>query len=286
MKKITLACLAVIVAGLGACETTPTDPDPNPPAATISFKQGASYEFTSYRTSPSTGAKDNASERRRVWSMANTSASVYGRSNVAIFVDSVFSAGIFTLADTVYLQQQSGSNDIYRYASLAPELDIAGTSVIDVNFGKGWMHESRLNATAARWFVGEVADTVQLDLSVPALQGVKIAVTDSATASSTEDITINGVSYPSTKTTHKLELSVSAIITLPIVGTTAVKLKSESLTRTSWTSATLGAIIKEEREGGVIDVSSGTYGGVNIPGFNLDVPGYVSVMTRVIASGN
>lgn len=285
MKKITLACLAMIAVGFGACETNPTNPDPNPPAATMAFKQGARYEFTSYRTSPTTGAKDNASERTRVWSLVNASASVYGRSNVAIFVDSVFSAGIFTLADTVYLQQ-SGNNDVYRYASLAPELDIAGTSVVDFDFGKGWMHESRLNATSARWMVGEVADTVQLDLSVPALQGVKIAVADSATASSTENIEVNGVTYPATKTTHKLELSVSAIVTLPIVGNTAIKLKSESLTRTSWTVAQLGAIVKEEREGGVIDVSSGTYGGVNIPGFNLDVPGYVSVMTKVLATGN
>jgi len=286
MKKITLACMGVMMICLAACEDSPSDPGPDPTPSTMSFKSGARYEFTSYTTSPSDGSKNESTERRRVWTLATPSGSAYGRSNVAIYIDSVFSAGVISLTDTVYLQQQTGTNDIFRYASLAPELDFSGSSVVDLDLGRGWMHEARLNAATARWFVGEAADTVQMDVSIPNLQGIRIAVTDSAVASSADNVTIDGTSYAATKTTHRLELSVSAIVSIPVIGNTSIKLKSESLNRTSWTVPQLGAIVREERDGAVIDVSSGNYGGVSIPGFDLPVPGYVSVMTKVLAVGS
>lgn len=287
MKALHLVWVGVLAASLASCDTNTVDQGPPPAPATMTFKQGARYEFNSYQTDPSTQAKMSATERTRTWTLVNTSASIQGRSNVAVYVDSIIAGGpIIVVADSVFLQQQSGSNDIYRYASLAPELDFSGTSVIDIDLGKQWMHEARLNATTARWFVGEAADTVQMsNLNVPGLQGVKIAFTDSATASANESITIAGTAYTATKTTHKLILSISAIVNIPILGPTPIQLKSESLQRVSWTIPSLGVIAREEREGKVIDVSGTTFSGVTIPSFTLPVPGYISVMTRVIAAG-
>lgn len=284
MKTFNLAGIALMMVALAACDTTPSDPGPTPEPATMSFKQGAQYEFTSYQTDPSTGAEQSITRRTRKWTLANTSATVHGRSNVAVYIDSVIAGGpIITVADTIYLQQQTGTNDVYRYASLAPELDFAGTSIIEVDLGKQWMHESRLNASVARWYVGEAADTVQMDLNVPGLVGLKVAITDSAVASASENITINGTSYPATKTTHKLILSISAIHNLPLLP--PITLKSESLQRTTWTVPSLGVIAREEREGKVLDVSGTTFGGMTIPSFTLPVPGYYSAMTRVVATG-
>ncbi len=287
MNARTLVIALLGLTSLAACETTPSDPGPTPPAATMSFKQGARYEMNSYQTDPSTGQKVALTERTRTWTLVNPSASVYGRTGVAVYVDSIIAGGsIITVADSVRLQQQSGTNDIYRYASLAPDLDVSTTSVINVDLGRQWMQEARLNATVAKWFVGEAADTVQMDLAIPGFQGVKIGVADSATASTTESITIGGTSYTATKTTHKLEVSVSVLISIPIVGVQAVKLKSESLARTTWTVPSLGVIAREERQGKVIDVSGTTVSGVTIPSFTLPVTGYVSAMTRVLATGN
>ncbi len=286
MKKIIVASLGLLLAGLAACQDNSTNPGPEPDAASMAFKQGARYEFTSHRTSPSTGEVESGSERRRTWTLVNTSASVQGRSNVAVYVDSIFTGGgLVNVSDSVYLQQQTGTNNVYRFASLAPELDFAMASAISIDLGREWMQEAKLNATTARWFVGESADTVQMDLSIPGLQGMKVAVTDSAVASSTEAITIDGQTYTATRTTHTLELSLSAIISLPIIGNTSIKLTSASLNRTTWIVPQLGVIVKETREGKVLDVSGGTYGTVTIPGFQVPVPGYVSTMTKVIATG-
>lgn len=288
--KLNLRSLAfVLLAGtvLAACDPKTTDPGPTPTAATMSFKQGARYEVNSYQTDPTTAQKLSATERTRTWTLVNTSASVYGRANVGVFVDSIIAGGsIITVADSVLLQQSSGSNDVYRYASLAPELDFSGTTVVNVDLGKQWMREVLLNATTANWFVGEAADTVQIDISVPGFQGLKVAVADSAIASTTESVTIGTSSYTATKTTHKLELSVSAIVAIPLLGNQVVKLKSESLSRVTWTVPSLGAIVREERQGKVLDVSGTSVGSVTIPSFTLPVPGYISVMTKVLATGN
>lgn len=287
MNRITLACLGLLMFGLAACQETPSDPGPTPDPATMSFKQGARYEFTSYRTSASTGLKDNSSERRRIWSVVSDGGVAHGRSNVGIYVDSVFAGGgIITIADTVYLQQQPGTNDVYRYASLVPELDFAGTSIIGVDLGKTWMHEARLNASTARWFVGEAADTVQMDISFPGFRGVKIGVTDSAVASASESITIDGNNYTATKTTHRLRFAISVIADIPILGTRAIEVKSETMNRTTWTVPQLAAIVREDREGKLINVTAGNYGGVTVPGFELPIPGYYSLMTKVLATGN
>lgn len=283
MKAIHLVMVGALAASLASCTTTPVDQGPAPTPATMSFKQGSRYQFDSYQTDPSTGSKVSATERTRTWTLVNTAGTIQGRSNVAIYIDSVIAGGpLLVVADSVFLQQESGNNDIYRYASLAPELDFSGTSVINIDLGKQWMHEARLNATTANWFVGEAADTVQMsNLSIPGLQGVKVAVADSAIASTADNVTVGGTSYPATKTTHKLELSISAIVAIPILGNTSIKLKTESLSRTTWTIPTLGVIGHEEREGRVIDVSGTTVSGVTIPSFSLPVPGYVSVMTAV-----
>lgn len=284
MKTFNLVGIALLAATFAACDTTPSDPGPAPEPATMSFKQGARYEFTSYQTDPEDGSEQSITRRTRTWTLVNTSATVQGRSNVAVYIDSVIAGGpIITVADTIYLQQQSGTNDIYRYASIAPELDFAGTSVIEVDLGKQWMHEARLNASTARWYVGEASDTVQMDLSVPGLTGIKVAITDSAVASSADNVMIGGTSYPATKTTHKLILSVSALHSLPLLP--PITLKSESLQRVTWTVPSLGVIVREEREGKVLDVSGTTVGGMSIPSFTLPIPGYISIMNRVVASG-
>jgi hypothetical protein len=277
-----------MAASLAACDTNTVDQGPAPTPASMTFKQGARYEFNSYQSDPSTGNKIGATDRTRTWTLVNTSGSVQGRTGVAIYVDSVIAGGsLINLADSVYLQQASGTNDIYRYASLAPDLDFSGTAIVNFDLGKQWMHESRLNATTANWFVGEAADTVTMsNMNVPLLEGIKIAITDSAVGSSADNLTIGGTSYAATKTTHSLRFSISAIINVPIIGNTPVELKSETLARTTWTVPSLGVIAREERQGKVIDVSGGSFSGVAIPSFTIPVPGYSSMMMSVIATGN
>ncbi|MBS1913839.1 MAG: hypothetical protein JST22_17760 [Bacteroidetes bacterium] len=284
-RIITLALL--LAAGLAACNTKVIDPGPTPPAASMTFKSGARYQYDSYQTDPTTSEKMSATERTRTWTLVNPSASAYGKTGVAVFIDSIVAGGtIVTVADSVLLEQSSGSNDINRYASLAPELDFSGNVPINVDLGRQWMREATLNATTANWFVGEAADTVQMNLNVPGLQGVKVGVADSAIASAQDNVVVNGTSYTATKTTHSLELSISLLVNVPILGVQAIKVKSETLSRTTWTVPSLGAIAREERQGKVIDVSGSTISGVTIPSFSLPVPGYVSVMTQVLATGN
>jgi hypothetical protein len=281
--RISLVALGLSAAlFFSACNTKVTDPGTPPPSAQMSFKSGARYQYASNHTDPSNPSQKSDSSSR-VWALVQASATAHGKSNVGVYVDSILALGGVGawVVDSVYLQQSTGSNDIYRYASLAPELDFsAGASLVPVDLGKQWSQEARLNATAAAWLVGEASDTIQYDVGIPAVQGMKVAVKDTAVASSVEQMTIDGMSYSTTKTTHKLELSISIIIDIPIVGRTSVKVASESLTRTTWMSHELGAIVREEREGKVINAS---YSGQN---FQIPVPGYLSVMTKVLAKGN
>ncbi len=275
MNRITLGALALLTLGVGACnELSPVNPPPEPAAASMQFKQGARYEYTSYHTSSDgTGAKVDTSERRRTWTLVNPSASAFGQSGVAVYVDSVFSVGgIFSVADTTYLQQRA-SNDVYRYGSIAPELDISGLPLLDI--GKQWQHEAKLNATAANWFVAEMADTFQVP-QMPLVNQLKIAITDSATGSEIVDYAINGTTYKATKTHHTLRIGFYAL-GIPLVG--QVGLKTETLDRTTWMVPELGAIVREERQGKTVSID---YQG---QGTSFAIPGYVSVMTKVIATG-
>ncbi|KXK57520.1 MAG: hypothetical protein UZ07_CHB004000517, partial [Chlorobi bacterium OLB7] len=69
---------------------------------------------------------------------------------------------------------------------------------------------------------------------------------------------LDGVSYKTTKTTHRLDLKFSVIVNLGFGGDQVVALNTNSITRTTWTSAELGAIIREEREAKAINLGSYT----------------------------
>ena len=268
--------------GLVACnESDPVDPNDNPSSEQMSFKSGASYEYTQYSTDPSSGEKAEETERTRRLTLVNTSASIQGETGVAIYVDSVLTlGGIVDVVDSVYLRQESGTNNIYRYASIAPELDFSGYG--DLDLGRDWMHEARLGSTSAQWFVGSQRDTIPYDPNIGVeVEGLEVALVDSVVASAVEQMTVNGTSYSVTKTTHRLRLSFSALVVLPIVGTTPIEIKSATLERRSWISADLGAIVREERDGAVIDASYDVQG--DDVGITIPIPGYVSVMTEIIS---
>ncbi|MEO5929031.1 MAG: hypothetical protein ABIR47_03775, partial [Candidatus Kapaibacterium sp.] len=259
MKAINLLCVGTMALGLAACNIDSTSPTTAPPAATMAFKTGAKYEYSSYHTDPQTSQKQDTSSRRRVWTLVSPSATVQGRSGVAIYVDSVFQVGgLFAITDSVYLQQQSGGNDIYRYASLIPELDVSGVPLFDL--GKQWMHEAKLNATVASWAVGNVSDTLPIQLNIPGLQTATLGVEDNVDSSRVENLTINGTSYATTRTVHRLALTVNLYIGTGAF-TVPIKLPLESIYRRTWISADLGAIVKEEREAKVLNTS---YSGSNI----------------------
>lgn len=281
MKPGTFGSLLLLTAVIGGCKETIVEPPP--PAASMTFKQGARYQYSSYHTDPqdSTRKSDSSS---RTWSLLNTSASAHGRSGVVVYIDSVVALGGVgaLVVDTVYLQQSSG--DLYRYASLAPELDFAGATVIDPDLGRDWMRESRPGTTAGGWLVGEASDTIQYNLGIPGVDRLKVTVKDTVTASALENISIDNKSYEATKTTHRLELSFSILVTVtlpPPIGTSVipVKIASESLGRTTWTVPSLGAIVREDRQGRVINA---TYEGQS---YTIPVPGYFTIMTKVLATG-
>ncbi|MGE3800363.1 MAG: hypothetical protein AB7H80_05040 [Candidatus Kapaibacterium sp.] len=286
-RYITMLSLLLVGAvSFIACESTPSDPNDNPASQQMSFKAGSSYEYTSYSTDPSTAEKVSATERNRRLTLVNTSISAYGKTGVALYLDSILTlGGIVDVVDSVYLLQQSGTNDIFRYASVAPELDF---SVIgEVDLGRDWMHEARLGSSSARWFVGSAKDTLDYDAGFPAVttKGLELSVVDSVVASSVENLTIDGKQYATTKTTHNLKLALTILLETEQFGqkiTVPLEVKSVTLQRFSWISAELGAVVREAREGAVIDATvefGGSQQGVNIP-----VPGYFSEMTRVISN--
>lgn len=275
------AAVAFLALSLTACvEDVPSDTDPDPDPQTMQFKSGARYEFNTYNTDPEDGGKVSATERTRIWTLVNTNATVAGKSGVALYVDSIFSlGGIAELTDTVALKQES-SNNVFRYALIVPELDLSAAGVAGLEFSEEWMHEAKLGATSAKWFVADVSDTFEFETGIPNVRQFVLKLTDSAVGSAKETLTIGGSQYESTKTTHKLELSLSALVEIgPAV--VPVKVKSVSLDRKSWMVPSLGVIAKEERSGTVIEAE---YQGQGLP--PIPVPGYVSVMTKVLATGN
>ena len=283
MKNILIPFVAFAALTMVACEETiPVDPGPVE-SAQMSFKNGARYEYNSYSTDPKTGEKQSLTERTRTWTLVQTNATVQGKGGVALFVDSIFNlGGIVDLTDSVFLRQESGTNQVYRYASLAPELDFSGFDVVDL--GADWMYEARLNASSASWLVGRSQDTVAYDPGIPGVtvEGLEVAVTDSAVASVVETVTIGGTEYKATKTTHKLILSLNVLAKIGPIPT-SIPVKTFSLERVSWVSPTLGAILREEREGTEVDASidiGGQSQGITIP-----IPGYKLTMTSVLSTG-
>ncbi len=272
----TVYILSAMLATLAAaCTQTPTDNGQQPPPQSMSFKSGARYEYTSYATDAETGAQQET--RTRTWTLINTSGSVHGRTGVAVYVDSVFSAGsLVNVADTVYLQQSSSSNEVDRYASLLPEVDVTGLAALD--FGRDWRHEATLGAATASWLVGEAADTVNYDLNIPGLAGIKIGVVDSAVASGSEAITVGTASYQSTKTTHHLIVQISALIDSPI-GRIVIPFNAATVSRTTWIAPSLGAVVREQREGTVVEAN---YQGSD---YRIPIPGYYATMTAVLSAG-
>lgn len=284
MRHLWVVLAAVTALTMVACKDDPVEPEPEPDSQTMSFKSGARYEYTSYSTDAEDGSKMTATERTRTWTLAQTNASVQGETGVAIYIDSVFNVGgVIDVTDSVYLRQESGKNDIYRYASLAPELDFSGVGVL--NLESSWMHEAKLKASSAAWLVGRAQDTIDYDPGITGItvEGLEVAVTDSAVASAMETITIGSKSYETTKTTHKMILSVTALVKLgPSI--VPLELKTFNLERISWMSHELGAIVREQREGTVVDAT------LSIPNFpaegvELPIPGYYLEMTGVLSTG-
>jgi hypothetical protein len=281
MMRFSLFVAAAVVAiAASACDTATDPPANNPPSQTMTFKQGARYEYASSYRSATSGQDTNA--RMRTWTLVAANASVRARSNVAVYIDSVFTTagGFVSVADSVLLQQQPGTNDIYRFSSILGELDVAVAVPFlgALDLGRAWQHEAKLGATVANWFVADVADTIANTFGIPVVTGFRVSITDSAVASTSESVTVAGTSYQTTKTTHSLRLSVNALATIAGIPI-SVPVGGTSLARTTWIAPSLGAIVREEREAKVLNID---YQG---QGFSVPIPGYVSVMTRIIAGG-
>lgn len=285
MIRTTLGMALLAALSLAACNDTPTTPD-NPASATMTYRQGARYQYESYQTDPATDQRTDTSARRRTLTLVNANASVYGRSNVAVYLDSLFTTagGFINVTDSVLIQQQPGSNDVYSYSSLITEANQFGFATQvpflgGLDLGKEWQHEARLNSTVGVWAGSELSDTVPNTFGIPAVSGFKVALSDSAVASAVETLTIAGTSQQTTRSTHHLRLSVSALVT--VAGfTTPIELTSTTITRTVWVAPALGAIVREHREGKVVNVS---YQG---QGFPVNIPGYHSELTAILNAGS
>lgn len=271
---------AIAVLFVACDETTPADPNDNPAAQQMNFQTGARYAYTSYSTDPNSGEKINETERNRELTLVGTNLSVQGRTGVALYLDSIFGiGGNFEVLDSLRLQQQAGTNDVFRFGPLAPELSFTG--FVDIDLRPAWMHEARLGSTSASWFSGSVADTIPYSIPEVPLNsdGIEIGLRDSAVGSSVESIMVGGRSVSTTRTRHSLTLSLSYLVELPIVGMTPIEFASVSLTREIWFSAELGAIVRESREGKVVDAD------VPVPNFDanisIPIPGYYLEMTSI-----
>lgn len=273
--------VALVAIGLGACsETDPIDPNDDPDPASMTYTTGARYAYTSYATDPEDGRKVDASEREGTMTLVGTNLTVQGRSGVALYLDSIFGlAGNFEVLDSLRLQQESGSNDIYRYTAIAQELNLGGLG--DLDLGRTWQHEARLNAKTASWFVASVADTIPYENDAIPFEslGLEVVLSDSAVASTTETVTIGGTAYQTTKTTHSLRLAFRYLPVLPIVGVTPITITSVALSREIWIAPSLGMVVREVREGRVVESEfsvQGNGGDISIP-----IPGYRFEVTAV-----
>lgn len=285
MKQQLIIAAMLLTLGVGACkESTTTEPTPQPTGETMQFKSGARYEYTTYTTDTTTQAPVESTRRTKTRTLIASNASVKGKTGVAVSIDSLFATagGFLSVTDSVLLQQSSGSNEIYRYSSLAPELDFSGIAGLSLDIGSDWRHEATLGATTAKWFLGEVSDTFQISGLPPQVKGVIISVSDSAIASTSENVTVDGVTYKTTKTTHRLDLKFRGIVNLGFGGDQIIALNTNSITRTTWISSELGAIIREEREAKALTL--GSYSGITLP--VIPAYGSVTAMTKVIAKGN
>lgn len=283
-RLITIAgqwtLVLLLVGGLAACEKDdPVDPGPDPDPEQMTFTQGARYTYTSYSTDAETGEKVDVTERERSMTLVATNLSIHGRTGVALYLDSVIGAGgILEVLDSLHLQQESGTNNVFRYTAIAQELNLGGIGELDL--GRSWQHEARLNATSANWFAASVADTVPYDIPSSPFksEALEVRLTDSAVASSREQMTIDGRVVEVTRTTHSLELSFTLLAETDF-GTLPFRLTSASLQRVIWISPELGTVVREEREGKVVDAST------VVEGFDVDlnvpIPGYVFFMTEI-----
>ncbi len=279
--KILMSLTAVMAVLFVACdEATPVDPEDNPASQQMNFQSGARYAYTSYSTDPNSGEKIGETERNRELTLVGTSLAVQGRTGVALYLDSIFGiGGNFEVLDSLLLYQEPGTNNVYRYGPLAPELSFTG--FVDIDLRPAWMHEARLGSSSASWFSGSIADTIPYTIpSVPLnSEGIEISLSDSAVGSSIETVAVGGESVATTRTTHSLTLSLSYLVELPIVGITPIEFASVALTREIWFSAELGAIVRERREGRVIDAE------VPVPNFDanisIPIPGYYLEMVSI-----
>ncbi|HVK38687.1 MAG TPA: hypothetical protein VNA88_09160 [Candidatus Kapabacteria bacterium] len=284
MNRMTLGTALLAALTLAACTDTATTPPDTPPSTTMTYRQGARYQYESYQTEPATDARRDTSARRRTWTLVNTNASVEGRTGVAVYVDSLFTTagGFVNVTDSVLIHQQSGTNDVYRFSSLITEAnEVSIVSEVPflggLDFGSKWQQEARLNSTTGIWRGNELSDTVPNTFNIPLITGFKLAIVDSAVASSVENVTIGGATYAATKSTHHLHLSVTALF-----GTTfppPIEVASSTILRTVWVVPALGTIVKEHREGKVIQVN---YQG---QGFTIPIPGYHAELTSVLSAG-
>lgn len=275
----TLALL--LVGGIAACEKDdPVDPGPDPDPEQMTFTPGARYTYTSYSTDAETGEKIEATERERSMTLVATNLSVHGRGGVALYLDSVIGAGgVLEVLDSLHLQQESGTNNVFRYTAIAQELNLGAIGELDL--GRSWQHEARLNATSANWFAASVADTIPYEVPSFPLEneGLEVLLTDSAVASSREQMTIDGRTVDVTKTTHSLRISFNYLVVLPFAGTTPFTITSVTLQRTIWISPELGTIVREEREGKVVEATAPVQG--NDVDLSVPIPGYVFFMTEI-----
>lgn len=284
MKRFPISIALCAALAFAACKETTTDPEPTPDPQQMSFKSGARYEYLSYSTDAETRQKVDPTERTRTLTLVQTNATVHGQSGVAVYIDSIFNVGgVLDVNDSVYLRQQSGTNNVFRYASLISELDFTGIGVVEL--GRDWRREAHLGATTAAWLTGREQDTIPYDpgISGVTVEGLEVAVTDSAVASSIEKVTVGTTEYETTKTTHKLILSITALVKVGPLPTAPIELKTVSLNRTIWVAPALGAVVREEREGTVVNAQldvSGETRGITIP-----IPGSVLIMTKVLSTG-
>jgi hypothetical protein len=109
-------------------------------------------------------------------------------------------------------------------------------------------------------------------------EGLEVRLTDSAVASSREDMTIDGRSVAVTKTTHSLRISFNYLIVSPF-GTIPIEITSVTLQRTIWISPELGTVVREEREGKLVESSFSFEG--NDADVSIPIPGYVFFMTEI-----
>jgi len=205
MKIISrISLLATIAAcAMMACKSNPTGGTPVTDTELFTIKAGAYFQFLDYTADSTTHLRDTAPATIIRRHIVSTGLSVYGKTSVAMAVDSHFSESMTptSLIDTTYFYISSDGKSISQYGFVA---------------GLVKQYSGGLVSIPAQWnqLVSLTASTWTTDNTNATINGFQVTETTTGKNMDTTSMTFNGVHYLAGEAAH------SGSAQIPTIGLT------------------------------------------------------------------